>query len=240
MKYQDIRNAFPKCGLAVTDYGIMLVLPMYRPARYIMQSINDREFHNKNILVELLRNCDTFQIRLSPGVGSCILFEMQMPVDHQMIWHPVDPELSREEADELVYQAIMQRDGGSALMKKLEGINLDDPEEIVRAIAAQDDRDDGAMISISDIKAWTRLHNLASKLHASWAYGDYDEEPPEDELEFGVVSWFFEAPTASPMHFKMDKQQKEMFTELCETADVISLEGNTKDENASITLEFYS
>lgn len=240
MKYQDIRNAFPKCGLAVTDYGIMLVLPMYRPARYIMQSINDREFRNKNLFVELLRSCDTFQIRMSPGVGSCILFEMPMPVDHQMIWHPVEPELSSEEADERVYQAIMQHDGGSALMKKLECIDLDDPEEIIRAIAKRDDSDCGTMINISDVKAWTRLQELASELHAAWKYGDYEEEPPEDELEFGVASWFFEAPTASPVHLKMDRQQKELFTELCETADVISLEGNTKDETASITLEFYS
>lgn len=240
MKYQDIRNAFPKCGLAVTDYGIMLVLPMYRPARYIMQSINNREFHNKNILVELLRSCDTFQIRMSPGIGSCILFEMQMPVDHQMIWHPVEPELSSEEADRLMYQTIMQHDGGSALLKKLEGIDMDDPEAIVRAISERGDEDRGTMISIADVKAWTRLQELASALHESWTYGDYDEEPPEDELEFGVISWFFEAPTTSPVHLKMDRQQKEMITELCEAADVISLEGNTKDETASITLEFYS
>ena len=57
---------------------------------------------------------------MSPGIGSCILFEMQMPVDHQMIWHPVEPELSGEEADRLMYQTIIQHDGGSTLLKKLD------------------------------------------------------------------------------------------------------------------------
>jgi hypothetical protein len=165
---------------------------------------------------------------------------MQMPVDHQMIWHPVKPELSSEEADELVYRSIIEHDGGAALMNRFDGIDLDNPEEIISALTKDHSFDSNTIIGIYDIKAWARLHELASALRASWKYGDYDEEPPMDDLEFGVASWFFEASSAVPVHLKMDKLQKKMFTELCKTADVISLEGTTKDNSASLALEFYS
>lgn len=240
MRYQDIREAFPRFGVAVTDCGIMLVLPMYDPERYISQSINDREFENKHVLIQLLETCDTFGLHMAPGVGAYVLFKMPMPVDHNMLWQPIQPEPNPKDQDALVLNVLLEHDGGSSLFEKLEGVDLDDPDEILQALVDSDGYDGGNVYRLSDMIAWADLQKTAAELHAAWNFGAYSEEPPEDDLEFGVVSWYFETPSASAMNLEMNREQTKMFIDLCNKADVISIGGTVGSTDASLTFEFYS
>ena len=238
MRYQDIRMAFPKCGTAVTDYGIMLVFPQYNPSRRVSQTISGK-FHNHDVFLHLLQESNEFIVRLSPCYGTCVLFAMPMPVDRDMIWPPVTPELSETEQIKKIASFIHNKDGGKRLIEMFDGIDLNDIEQVKEAFLSFQPKDNDLYL-LSEVRRWTELQKYASEFRKLFTDGEYFEEPPDENLDFGVANLTFETDTEKAAQFKISGLQKEAFEKLCGYAAVVSIEGCTEQDGAFLTMEFYS
>lgn len=239
MRYHDIREAFPSCGIAVTDYGIMIIFPMYQPERYTIQTINNREFNNKDLLLKLLSDCNALQVRLVPNVGSCLLFEMQIPIEQNMFWGPLRPAKDAEELSMITLNAINDRNN-SNIRGILNNIDINDQESVFDVLTQNVQIKKRSIFQLSDVRSWELMRSVAYELAKSIEFAVYNEEPPNESLEFGVTTFDFGTTSQAPRYLKFNEEQTTLFTNLCIVSDVISLEGYVGEENAAILIEFYS
>lgn len=235
MKYQEIREAFKKCGVLVSKDGVSIIFQQYPEPQFVVVDVDDDEMGNRGVFEELLESCDGIRIVLTPGKGNRFDFLMAMPVDHDYFFSPMRRELTFEEV------MAMKSDRGprQEFLDVFSEVDLDDEDSVLAGISEVIKRtSQGEVLQISSVRDWPAIKQAAQDFHEKLHFGAIALENPDQWDSSGGAIFDFESD--KPRVYELGKDDLPLFVRLVKTANWFSLDGFSSDERANFVMSFYS
>lgn len=234
MKYQEIREAFPKCGIAVSKDGISVVFPQCTEPQFIVTNIDEEEMGNLRVFCELLEKCDFVRIDMRPGLGIRFVFCMGIPVDTDLVFSPLRRELSWDEV-----MSIPEKRGSSEFAEVFGEIDLNDDEAVLAGVREIIENEmSGEVFQISGVHSWQEIQKAALDFHDRSHAGSLVLENPDKWVPSGSAVFDFESD--KPVVHEIRHEDMPWFIRLVKVASWLSLDGFSSNERVNFVMSFYS
>lgn len=239
MKYGDIRNAFKKCGILVSNGGISLLFPPYSPPRWITMAIDNEDFQNKTLFMELLRICDSVSIVTNPGKSNRFMFNMGIPVESDLLFPPVKEEISAEELPGIVFDTLKTAEFTEEFTKTFNDIDIHDAEEVKLGFRELIDKTEfDEPYNISGLQRWKSTRESAMEFIDAWDFKLYSVTPPDQDIDFGTIDLYFKSNNRRV--FEITNELMPNFIKAVESCNFLSLDSNSSGGISDFVISFFS
>ena len=240
MRYQDIREAFKKCGVIVNRHGITLVFQKYSPERWITVSVDDEEFDNMRVFKDLAVESSEMSIIMLPNRYVGFSFGIDLPVDDDRVFLPLQNELTPDEYKRLILMTPpSEPDRARDFREFLSHADFSDEYEMLDGISDFiNDQSRGKILQISATQRWKMIEPIARGFAKSAGFLDFELTPPDKDIEFGIVDFYFHADDDRVFQIGMDS--KENFMKMVSLSTGLSLEAGVYESEANFTLSVFS
>lgn len=237
MKYQDIREAFKKCGVIVGKEGISLLFPTFDEPQFTTVSVDDDEIGNKRVFEELLCMCDSVRIIFNPGNPVIFRFCMILPVEYDTVFQPIKREISSEEIDRIITDGPRRYDPDFA--KVFQDVDLSNDDGVLAGVSEYlQIKSDNKVFSFDHLRSWPEVLKSAREFYAENKMGNISVENPDAFSDYGCA--IFDSVSAEYMVFDIPPDKKQSLIDMVSTANWLSLEGFSSNEYAEFILTVYS
>lgn len=237
MRYQEIRDAFKKCGIIIGSDGIAISFPTFAEPQFTTLSVDSDEIGNKKVFEELLRVCDSVRIDFIPGEQLLFWFCMDVPVERDVFFQPICKEKSREEIERIIANGPRSCDFDFA--KTFHDINLSSEDDILCGVSDYLRlKNQDKVVSFERIRSWPALLRSSELFYDECKFGDISVEEPDEYSDYGCV--LFDVVSQNADAFKISGAEKQAFEEMLLTSNWFSLEGFSSEEYAELILTVYS
>ena len=240
MRYQDIRDAFKKCGVFVNHSGITLVFQKYSPERWITVSVDDEEFDNMRVFQDLAMESRGMSISMFPNRYVGFSFGIELPIDEDRVFPPIQNELTPEEYKRLILMTPPEnQDRARDFREFLSHANFVDEYEMLDGISSYlAEQEKGKLLPISSVQRWKMIEPAARSFAKSAGFLNFELTPPSKDLEFGIVDFSFHAE--EDRVFKIGIDSKESFMQMISLSTGLSLEAGVYESEANFTMSLFS
>ena len=238
MKYQEIREAFPECGITVSAQGISLVFPYYVPDRWVSAPVNDEQFHNMQVFQELL-SCDSIEIALSPGKYAKMLFNIQFAMGNSIMFPPLRKPQSGDEIIAEASKGFLADEDFVEIFKDIDPGNI---QEILSGFQELTERKKGIIaktpMTLNGVQRWKILREESEEfLKRNLPWGK-SIEPPTRGIDFGTIELYIEANRS--LVFKICQDDMQAFRKMCFAATSFDISSHVEKDFANLVFDIFS
>ncbi len=238
MKYQEIREAFPECGVTVSPQGISLVFPYYIPDRWVSAPVNEDQFHNMQVFQELL-SCDSIEIALSPGKYAKMLFNMQIAIGNSLMFPPLNKPQSGDEIIAEASEGFLADEEFVDIFKDIDPGNI---EEILNGFQELNERKKGIIaktpMTLSGVQRWKILREESEEFLKRNLPWERSIEPPTKGIDFGTIEFYIEA--SQLLVFKICQTDMPAFRKMCFAAASFDISSHIENDFANMVFDVFS
>ena len=239
MKFNEIREAFPRCGVTVSQDGVSLVFKMCSPPRWINESIDDDIFKNIGVFRNLVYQSKAIHIKMCPGDYVGFLFGIPMPNDTDLIFQPLEKQRTVEEENQIISDIISNRPVNQDFLDSFHDVNLENESEVFNAFVEFSKKTDkGVLLSLDSIKQWEILKEASAGFIKSAKFGEVSIEPPSKDIDFGTVEFYMEA--IEPKIISIYQKNMEDFRKMVFAASGFDISSNIEPGFAGFVLDVFS
>ena len=231
MRYEDIRDAFAFCGVAVTRDGISVIFPLNEQQRLMPASIGKKGEKDRGIFEELCLLSSGLYVGLYPGSSVMLRFLIPMAMEEDLIFPPKASVRATETSQEDFRK----------FLDNFRYADLNDQEEVARIFAnTVKSQLESEPFSFEGVMNWDALFNASGDFCSVCRDEriEVEETPPDEDLDFGTIDLFFESERNTGIF--LDHEASRAFFEMASVSDVLCMEGTVEPDCASLTVSFYS
>lgn len=251
MNVDEIRNAFPECGIVFTEGGVSLVFPYYRESPRVVNTGFDTPEYNgdRRVFDYLLGKSDALRFTIEQGTSPRFSFLFDNVEFEPARFSYIKRTWSNEERNE-AFDRIDREDQESGI------IDYDWMEAVSKAYNAKSKQEFcQAFTDLNDKKSameprnfratvnWPVLRKNADGFFRSWKFGNVEIIPPYKDFQ-GSIELSFETPEdfteKKKLIFEIGPDKMAGFSKLAASAGAITLDGYADEEFTYISMTFFA